>query len=98
MSRRITAIGAAVLMALLPLALCCSTAVQHACCRDRCAMAADTTPLEAIAPAKPRIDVALATLPSPRTDVEPNSASPLEIVAGTAHLRCDPMATIQLRI
>ena len=95
---RITAIGTVLLMVLLPLALCCMATPQHACCKDRCAMAPDAVPLLAVAPARPRIDVliVLAT-PLPRTNV-PNSVVLMESSTAALQSRSGPAATIQLRI
>ena len=95
---KITAIGAAVLLMLLPLALCCMTAPQHACCKGRCAMAPDAVPVVAIAPAKPRIDVLIVLATPPlRTNV-PDGGSLLERFATVPQPRSNPVATIQLRI
>ena len=95
---KVTAIGAAVLLMLLPLAFCCLTAPQHACCKGRCAMAPDAVPVAAIAPAKPRIDILIALATPPlRTNV-PNDGSLLENFATAAQPRSNPVATIQLRI
>lgn len=83
---------------LLPLALCCMTAPQHACCKGRCAMAPDAVPVVPIAPAKPRIDVLIVLATPPlRTNV-PNSVSLLESFAPLSQPRSSPVATIQLRI
>jgi hypothetical protein len=91
MSTRITAIGAAVLMVLLPLSLCCVSAPQHACCKDRCAMAPDAAPLVAVS-------LAAIVLPCSMTAAAgPDLPHRSEGVAAAIHPRFNPMATIQLR-
>lgn len=90
---RITAIAAAVLMVLLPLSICCPTAPQHECCRDRCAMAPDDVPLVAV-----QVLPLLVDLP-PRSVIDTNSGAELHFDRATAPLpRVNPVATIQLRI
>lgn len=85
-------------MMLLPLAFCCTSAPQHACCKDRCATAPDAVPLIAIAPATPRIDVLVALATPPQRTNAPNSVALLESFAAVPHLRFSPAATIPLRI
>ena len=90
-SHRITAIGIAVLMVLVPLSLCCM-ATQHPCCKERCSMRPAAAPLVATTPV---LIVFAAPL---RLDFAPHITSQLDITAATVHPRLHPTATIQLRI
>jgi hypothetical protein len=92
MNVRITAIGAAVLMLLLPISLCCMPAPQNPCCKDRCAMAPDASPLFAI-------PFAAILLPSsiPAT-IDRDLPLRSDRAAAAIRPRFNPMATIQLRI
>jgi hypothetical protein len=92
MKVRITAIGVAVLMLLLPLSLCCMPAPQHACCKDRCAMAPDAAPLVAI----PFVAILLPSSTPAASDCDDLRRS--DGVGAGIHPRFNPMATIQLRI
>lgn len=92
MKVRITAIGVAVLMLLLPLSLCCMPAPHYACCKDRCATAPDAAPLVAI----PFIAIILP--PSTAAAVDREVCRRSDCVAEAVHPRFNPTATIQLRI
>lgn len=96
-SNRITAIGVALLLVVLPSWLCCSMEEKHHCCRNSCAMAPETPRLVAVEPARPWIDVLVgfAAPPSIRVNIARDLALP-EIVTATLTPRIDP--TIQLRI
>jgi hypothetical protein len=91
MKVRITAIGVAVLMVLLPLSLCCMPAPQHACCKDRCATAPDAAPLVAL----PFVVIFLPSSTPAANDCDDLRRS---YSAAAIHPRFNPMATIQLRI
>jgi hypothetical protein len=94
MNVRITAIGAAVLMLLLPLSLCCIPAPQHACCNDRCAMAPDTAPVVAVP-----LAAAVVLPPSTSATIAPDAHCRCDSVAAVVlYPRFHPAATIQLRI
>ena len=90
-SHRITAISIVILMALLPLSLCCTTQ-QHPCCKERCSMRPAAAPLVATTP----VIIFAAPLPA-GTDFTPNTPSQLDVTAATVHPRFNPTATIQLR-
>ena len=91
MKVRITAIGVAVLMLLLPLSLCCMPAPQHACCKDRCATAPDAAQFVAI----PFIAIILPPTPAA---IDREAVRRSDGVAAAVHPRFNPTATIQLRI
>ena len=92
MKVRITAIGLAVLVALLPLSFCCVSMPQHACCKDRCARAPEAPPLVAI----PFAAILLPSSTPAAIDREVSRRS--DCVAAATHPRFNPTATIQLRI
>jgi hypothetical protein len=95
--RRFVAIGAAALIVVLTLSVCClaSMPVSH-CCKGHCAMARTSPPVFAIAPARttipPLVIVAFEAL-HPR---EPTLLA--ESDATITWQRLDPIITIPLRI
>lgn len=94
MNVRITAIGVAVLMMLLPLSLCCIPAPQHTCCKDRCAMAPDAAPVVAV-------PLAAAVVLPPSTSATIDRGAHCHgdsVAAAVIYPRFHPTATIQLRI